>query len=567
MDFVKFDPMARQRLALNYLQNMTDAARDFLPYWLVGIQQKPAIAKHSRVDDAELVPSWSAAMIRVQDMIGAGAGDEQLAAWRRLFHRDIAADGIRYCHPYPWTASDFEHMFIDIHALAYIFDAFCAYHDRFGDAKDAAAAAKMVRAVKALCHRRREINFWGGSYPYSRVSYYFPFDNYYLGAGWKPEKWTGRGEEAVRNAMMVGPLAELYLRTRDEEALDLACGLLNHVLYESRLVTWEGHYNSHVHSVVWIAAGAAKLARITGNLQYGLIAKGIYDHTLARCSSFGWVPEYIGWHAANDEHCETCCIRDMVECGLELAKLGHVEYYDVVDRFVRNHLMESQITKADEVEVDNSRADVPDCTWRDLARRVIGGFSGGSMPNSISLTKFRSVAGCCISTAPQAIWMYWQETLRRDGDLTRIRFLYDGEWPELTVATEYPQVGRVALSIRQGGTYAVLAPAWWGARIALRRNGVAEPVLWQDPHHLRLAAKAGDRIEIEHAFPVETRTETVAGTVYEVEWRGNTVVELFPGGEPLALYQRKLGGKERHARIGGSKGKSSPITPRATQQG
>ena len=58
MNYQKYDLTEDARLALNYIDGMTDRAYDYLPYWLVTPHKKPAEAEHCKVDDAELVGSW-----------------------------------------------------------------------------------------------------------------------------------------------------------------------------------------------------------------------------------------------------------------------------------------------------------------------------------------------------------------------------------------------------------------------------------------------------------------------------------------------------------------------------
>lgn len=77
----------------------------------------------------------------------------------------------------------------------------------------------------------------------------------------------------------------------------------------------------------------------------------------------------------SETHCETCCIRDMIECALELIDCGYDEW-DLVDKYTRNHLTEQQFTYGGFVAVDNSKEDLPDKTWKNLDKRIIGGWSG-----------------------------------------------------------------------------------------------------------------------------------------------------------------------------------------------
>ncbi len=169
---------------------------------------------------------------------------------------------------------------------------------------------------------------------------------------------TGRGEASIRNGIMLHAVVRHYQLTSDEASLDLAkTGLANHLIGLSRYFNYRGEFFGHVHSAAWVAAGLVLLGRLTGTDRYVEFGRMIYEYVRSLSSSFGWVPEYAQWHPMSEEHCETCCIKDMIECGLELVDAGYDEPWDLVNRFVRNQLDEQQIKDGSFVPVDSSRAD------------------------------------------------------------------------------------------------------------------------------------------------------------------------------------------------------------------
>ena len=102
----------------------------------------------------------------------------------------------------------------------------------------------------------------------------------------------------------------------------------------------------------------------------------IYNYVKGLSSEYGWVPEYTQWFPMSETHCETCCIRDMIECSLELADSGY-DTWDVANKFVRNHLSEQQIKNGGFISVDNNHETEFDRTYKDIDKRVVGGWSGG----------------------------------------------------------------------------------------------------------------------------------------------------------------------------------------------
>ena len=115
-----FDPLESARLARNYLTQMVDENRDFLPYWLLLPNKKPAEAAHCRVDDAELVGSWYEGLSSLMRILhDHETGKEVLAGFRRHLMRSWGEHGLRYSAPYPWTHT----IHASFHEMGYILPA------------------------------------------------------------------------------------------------------------------------------------------------------------------------------------------------------------------------------------------------------------------------------------------------------------------------------------------------------------------------------------------------------------------------------------------------------------
>jgi hypothetical protein len=531
----RFDLMEHQKLCLNYLTRMVDPKLDNLPYWRLGFTSHPAFARHCRVDDAELVASWGEALIKVRQMLGCDEGKDVEASFKRHVMNSWGESGLRYHEPHPWSKT----IFCNIHEMSYVLSVLATWYEQTGEKEVLARGKGLVQALRRIAVFRKEINFWSGDFPQPRNSAFFPYDNYYKGTGYEPTRWTGRGEEAIRNGMVIEPLVRWYDVAGDEAALDLAEGLINHLLYESRRINYKGEFFGHVHSMIWLTGGIVRLAVIKDD--QALLEKGraIFEYVKRQSSSFGWVPEYVGWHDPRDEYCETCCIKDMIETAHYLVKAGYREYLDLIDTYARNHLAESQIKNADFLEVDNSLPDTEEMTYRDLDKRAVGGFSGGSEPNSISLTRFRSIAGCCVGTAPQAFWRVWKTAVQTSGKNVLVELPVNIDHKMCSVKTGYPRQGTIELAVREDCNLMVRIPSWGGTAVALTVDDTPFPVVRRKDYILLENMKKGRKVGIEHAMPAKTTDEVICGMQYTIEWRGNTVMSITPPGAPLALYQRK----------------------------
>jgi hypothetical protein len=537
MQYEKYDLKADARRALNYLISMVDPRVDYLPYWFIGANENPAWARHCRVDDAELVASWYEALVSVQQVLATRQGAKVLDGFKKHLMRSWGEHGLRFHEPYPWSNT----LHSSFHEMAYILSALNRWRSLEPDNKQVIRRQReLVRGMRGLVHERKIRTFWSGDYPFKEPVYEFPNDIWIKDKGWDYTRVTGRGEEPVRNGMMLHALVKCHQLFGDEVALDLATGMANHLIGISRYFNYKGEFFGHVHSAVWVACGLVLLGRLKGNELY--IRKGhqIFTYVLGMSSSFGWVPEFAQWHAPDEEFCETCCIKDMVFCALELIDAGFPQYWDVVNRFMRNQMTENQIKDTSFIGVDNSRPDTPDTTFKDIDKRLVGGYSGGAEIASISLKRFRSVAGCCVGTAPQALLEVYQRIVQTTGKSTLVNLPIDRDHQALSLRTGYPNEGFVEITARKTGNFGLRVLPFQRQGMVLSVAGRRQPV-WIKDDCVWADLKKGQAMRLEHDIANETRKEFVRGRQYEVIWRGCDVIDILPHGEPLRLYQRVAG--------------------------
>ncbi|MBR5618107.1 MAG: hypothetical protein IKW76_00060 [Clostridia bacterium] len=532
--FERFDPRENTALVHHYITSMVDPAYDNLPYWLLLPNKKPAEAAHCRVDDAELVGSWYEGLVCAMQVLGTADGDDVKQSLRRHLMRSWGEHGLRFCEPYPWTHT----VHASFHEMGYILPALNLITEEYPDDEEAEKRmSELVRGMRALVIERKVRTFWSGDFPEPEPIYEFPNDVYLKDGGFDLTRHTGRGEQSIRNALMLPALVRRYELKKDEVALDLAVGLANYVLGPSRYFNYKMEFFGHVHSAAWFAYGLVCLGRVTENSVYLEKGRAIYDYIRSISSSFGWVPEYAQWHPMEEEHCETCCVRDMIICARELTKCGFAQYWDDVNLFSRNQLVENQVRYTGYVTVDNTKPDECGITYRDIDKRMLGGFTGGSEPNSISLTRFRSIAGCCVGTAPTALKTVWDSAITEENGAFVVNIPFDRETDALEMTSLLPNEGRLRLRAKTACKAGFRLYDWMGKAPALLRNG--EPVSLSDGFAIA-ELHAGDVLELTFGIETTQKHETVRGTDFTVSWRGCDVVSLSPKGEHVRLYQRDL---------------------------
>ena len=524
------------RRVLSYIDNMTDRAYDYLPFWLVVPHKKPAEAEHCKVDDAELVGSWFEAVDSLEGILGKS---DTTRALYDGFHRQLmdswGEHGLRFHKKHPWTHT----IHSSFHEMGYILPALNRIVKN--DPTDAEAemrAAGLVRGMRSLVIERKVRSFWSGDSIESEPLYEFPNDVYVKDRGFDFSHHTGRGEQSIRNAVSMHALVDRYVIAKDEVALELAIGLANHLLGPSRYFNYKMEFFGHVHSSVWIASGLIYLGRVIGEEKYITAGRGIYSYVRSLSSDFGWVPEFAQWKPQSEEHCETCVLKDMILCCEELIKCGYTEYWNDMNLIARNQLTENQVKYTGYVVSDDTLPDKDGKTYHHLADRIIGGYTGGSEPGSISINRFRSIAGCCVGTAPIALGILWKNTVAEQNGIYTVNIHTEKETEEYKLTHEMPDNGIIRLELKRDCKAGFRLYPWMGEGVKLLKNGESVNAETTDDGVLYTDAVAGDVLTLDFEISTVVRKEFFAGREYTEYWRGGDLIDLEPRGEHIRLYQR-----------------------------
>ncbi|MEK6797308.1 MAG: hypothetical protein AABZ39_21205 [Spirochaetota bacterium] len=556
-----FDIHAVAARGMNYITSMVDEAYDHLPYWFIQINESPAYARHVRVDDAELVASWYEAIVALEKMNGATERSNAVkGGLKRHLLRSWGPKSLRYHEPYPW--SNTQHA--SFHEMGWVLagmNQLCRDEPNNSDAYD--KSKRLVEGLRSLAIQRTTRTFWSGDFPMGETVYEFPSDIYLPNEGFVDERVTGRGETSIRNAVLLEPLVARAIEFEDTVALDLAVGIANHMLGLSRYFNYKGEFFGHVHSAVWFAIGLVKLGGFIKNERYVEKAVQIFEYVRSLSSEFGWVPEYAQWHPMEEEHCETCCIKDMIVFALEAVELGY-DYWDLINKYTRNQLTEQQIKDGCFISTAD-KADENGYTWKNIDTRAVGGWSGGGEPNSLSLSRFRSIAGCCVGTAPVALGMVYEKTIEEKNGGIYINFPIPRESSAAVIKTGYPNDGSMHVTMRTDGDVLIRHYDWMGEQCSVTVNGTARPVAYRDNCMLIEKASRGDVIVLTHALNERVSHETVRGLSMHITWRGSDVVRMDPPGLPVQMYQRELGVAKSYPKPAGAKAPSQNV-PAPTDQ-
>lgn len=532
--------------ALNAMVGMADRDFDFIPFFSANLMTKPAFMTHGDWDYGSTHGRMVDGMVLARHMSGETFGEDVEARYRENLLSFFKEDGLSYRQKNPNRNWEPNANMIDQRAVIL---SLTSWYIATGDARAKEAADKHVAALKRIAVKEREV-------------WYNPASEYKEG-GWPsanavqlrlapdPAAFTGR---------LVMPLLKYHEVTGNEDAFELCQFFSAMIIHRSGVFNKDGSFNDalayrsgHFHTRLGTLDAIARFGAFTGDAAMIAWVKKSYDWALTQCTAFGWTPGDM--HEQAYEH-ETCSLVDLIATGITLAKSGYVEYWGVVERFIRNHLTESQLLELDWVDVADDRSkDVPGWkTYHDVARRTRGAFAGYSAPNDFCCDvnhgrgHTSDLQICCLGSGTRGLYMGWSNTVtERDGAVS-VNFLLNRGSKWLDVSSYLPHEGKVVLDINADiKRLTVRIPEWAGyakVRFVRERGGAvtaegtgSEASRWVNRHFLLLGkAQAGERITITFPLSFRTTIENALGQTFETQWRGDDVVGISPQGTKHPFY-------------------------------
>lgn len=250
---------------------------------------------------------------------------------------------------------------------------------------------------------------------------------------------------------------------------------------------------------------------------------------------------------------EICEVADMVWLALYLTRAGIGDYWDDIDRWVRNMYAEGQMRHAHFID------DIPETCFaalphthiyedtHDVLKRSVGSFWGWMRANDglqvdktdegLKLSN-RAIMHCCTANGARTLYPVWESIVTRNADGgTSVNLLLNRASPWLDVESYLPVEGKVVLRIKDAPTVSVRMPDWVAMQqVSVETNGTPLPVHQSGRYVQVEGLTPGTTIQI--GFPVPERTiHRVIGEIpYKLALRGANVVSIEPKGIAYPLY-------------------------------
>lgn len=365
--------------------------------------------------------------------------------------------------------------------------------------------------------------------------------------------------------------AKFYAMTGYEPARKLAEKLSYWIKDVAGAYNPDGSFTGHFHLHVLGLIGMAETGSATGDRELLDFASKSYEFARsAGVPLVGHFPEHLPIQPHTTD--EGCGIADMVILAFMLSRAGYKDYWEDVDRYVRNEFSEMQLVDNDwidrAVKLPESKATSVgnNTTWEDLKKikdvftdknvqeRTVGAFATWASINDWypgwtgDNGNRWGWCGCCLGNGARAVYYAWESILEHKGDTLKINLLLSRASRWADVDSHIPYVGKVEIKMKEKSRLLVRIPEWVDkSRVTCKVNGKPGNFQWESEPVMKQyvnlgAVDAGKIVAIE--FPMVARVvELDVPFPKEVPHarmmlKGNDVVDIWPKGVNAPFYQR-----------------------------
>lgn len=549
----------RATLALNALTESVDAEHYWEHYLSGHFDQNPPYINYSWEGPCLPKPIQAIPMMRIMSGSTQNPGVEVKMLENLL--RDIEEDGLWWqkIEGRPWRSETFKTDQVWPCVQGRFMEALMQWYALDRDERLLKVVANMVRGLGRIA-LRNEDRAW--------------FHTVYTRKGWQGDETpsvllTGQADVPTPSEPEGEPYYNIGLPLRglvswcrisgDSAALDLADRLARFFLKPtmwgadgpSMVVHHEhGHRLGHFHTMTMGVMGLldyalfrndSRLIRFCADFyewmrNFGISRIGFFPAVLD--SLEGVRKSSMSYGGGKGQCSETCAIADMLWLAVKLSDSGVGDYWEDVDQYIRNGLVEHQILRCDLVEeliaVGPKHILGPyDVSSERIVDRMMGTFSSGGDPTML----YDWFTQCCLGNGAVGLYMAWEAIVRESGGVAQVNLLLNCASPWLDVDSYLPYEGKVVLKNKTARKIHLRVPLWSDKQaVRCRVNGNDAQLGWLGRYLILDGVKPGDQVVIE--FPMiqttERWTELVYETTYTCQFKGNTLVDISPRADRLA---------------------------------
>lgn len=536
-----FDIPHKAALCLKNMLEMTDKSFGCVPYIGASIGEDKPHFVHHRLDASEVLPYSIAGIAIARRLCGSDEGiwiqEEQKKTMLSLFSED---DGLVYTSPSPWYQSDYYNM--SLWEQARIMYALLYWYQDEKREDLIVRMHKMTDALYCLSWQEGAMRVFSDHVIFESVM----------------DRWAA--------GALIDPLMRLYSISCYPRTLEMARGIFYYYINpKNGFFTEDGKANGYFRASMGTVNGISCYAAYSGDEKLIILAKKIHDHAISCCTTYGSTPC----------HEPACSGMELNMSALSLIRAGYDEYYDQIDRFVRNQIAEAQFLDSGEwVELKTHRGRImePKFVYEDypedleilpcddydnIVERCVGGFmwctadEHSFMPASVML--------CCSAHAMRSFQIIWENALVLRLKTLYVNFFYNMENDLGEVISYEPAEGRAVIIVKADvdsvkiriPEYAVNMP------VSILCNQEKSELRLEGRYAVTGPVKAGS--EIGFIYPLCERVTDeqqyiISDDSYECRpekrvkatWYGNTVMSISPEATAEKRLYKRQADKKMH---------------------
>jgi hypothetical protein len=575
------DLQERAKLAIHGITSITDPEWDHEIFWLADFFRNPPIMLHDFSDWCQNVEGIMEVLPLLRTATGSELNSKVDPVWMRTLLQSIGPDGLCYVpmdgRPWGrinssgvdpvWKADGSGTWSGDAH-VSQVANActsqraigtMTAYYLRDGNEMWKKTIEKMIDRLAALAIPRDDYSF-------------YPPGSFEVKAKVDPRADMPTGSEwgCTWNTRLIQGLSQYYRVAKYQPALELASRLTKYTRYHSQIFDEEGRWllepgvaghklfaslgiydveglkyggHGHGHGIAMLSLlEYAIAANDADTLQY---CKSIFEWTANPGPVYG-VSRLVGWfperYLPNYPASESCTTGDMLGSAVKLTQAGAGDYWDDIDRWVRNHFAEAQLTHPEYIyqfsQTQPKQMVKENETADHVPERSVGVWAGWAAGNEWAT--WIGIQHCCTGNAPRGLYYVWNAMIEHSDDQLRVNLLMNRASRWADVYSYLPYEGRVDLKIKKPCRSVLLrAPEWVDASYestTVEVGGSARSFTWKGRYLDIGSVNAGDKVTLKVPIWMRTVREKIGAQTYTVKTKGNTVISIDPAGQKMPLY-------------------------------
>jgi DUF1680 family protein len=234
----------------------------------------------------------------------------------------------------------------------------------------------------------------------------------------------------------------------------------------------------------------------------------------------------------------------MIQIAMTLSRAGEGDYWDDVDRYVRNQFIEMQILDA--AAITRRAASYPrarvaaDEDAEGVAGRLVGSFASWASANDWFTKDTPGTTFCCIGNGARALSRVWNQMLSFERGTLTVHLLLNRASPWADIASHIPYTGRADIGVKVACELKVRLPEWVAPdQMVASVNGVSRPITMTGRYSQIGRVEPADTVSVTFPISEHRVRASIGAKKYALVVKGNDVVGITPAGRWYPFYGRE----------------------------